>query len=188
VDASEVKEVAGALAALAGFLAALLGIPKYFQYRTRRDKMEAVREAFESVVKSLASTIDVERLAGAILLRRFFDPTSEVGIASTPYTKEVVSVIASILRSQRTGTFQKILVDSLRYAPSLQHADLQKTNLQNAYLGARSEGEGGALDLSCADFYRSDLSGASLKGAMARGAIFGSVAIRRSSRLPYLVL
>jgi hypothetical protein len=108
VDASEVKEVAGALAALAGFLAALLGIPKYFQYRTRRDKMEAVREAFESVVKSLASTIDVERLAGAILLRRFFDPTSEVGIASTPYTKEVVSVIASILRSQRTGTFQKI--------------------------------------------------------------------------------
>ena len=49
MDASEVKEVAGALAALAAFLAALLGIPKYLQYRTRRDKMALVRDAFESV-------------------------------------------------------------------------------------------------------------------------------------------
>ena len=177
MDPGEVKEVAGALAALVGFLAALLGIPKYIQYRTRRDKMALVRGAFESVVKSLASTVEVERLAGAILLRRFFDPTSEVGFASAPYTKEVVNVIASILRSQETGTLQKILVDSLAYAPSLRHADLQKTNLQNAYLGSRvvserTEANRSVVDLSYADFYRSDLSGGSIKGAIARSAVF----------------
>jgi uncharacterized protein YjbI with pentapeptide repeats len=177
MDTSQVKDWAGTLAAIVAALTALLGIPKYFQYRTRRDKMTLVRDAFESVVKSLASTVEVERLAGAILLRRFFDPATEVGIASAPYTKEVVNVIASILRSQETGTFQKTLVDGLAYAPSLRHTDLQRTNLQNAYLGSRpaserAESNGNVVDLSYADFYRSDLSGGSIKGATARGAIF----------------
>ena len=61
-----------ALTALLGAAAALItGVLQYF--RTRREKMNAVRESFDAVVASLASKVEVERLAGAILLRRFFD-------------------------------------------------------------------------------------------------------------------
>jgi hypothetical protein len=109
---------------------------KYFKYRTRREKMAVVHDAFEAVVKALASTVEVEQLSGAILLRRFFDPKSEVGIGNCPYKNEVVNVIAASLRGQETGNFQKLLVDSLAYAPTLRHADLQRTNLQNGYLAA----------------------------------------------------
>jgi uncharacterized protein YjbI with pentapeptide repeats len=167
---SEIQTIAGALTAIAGAAAALLGIPKYFEYRSARDKKALVRAAFESVVKSLASPVEVEQVAAAILLRRFFDPLSEVGMADAAFAKSVVDVMAAILRNQPTGTLQKILADGLQYAPSLRHTDLQKTNLQNAYLGTRRDGSG--VDLSNSDFYRSDLSGGSLKGANARGAFF----------------
>jgi hypothetical protein len=134
--------------------------------------MAVVHDAFEAVVKALASTVEVEQLSGAILLRRFFDPKSEVGIGNCPYKNEVVNVIAASLRGQETGNFQKLLVDSLAYAPTLRHADLQRTNLQNGYLGSRSSEDGTQneqviVDLSYADFYRSDLSGGSIKGAIA---------------------
>lgn len=192
-----------AATALAAVLAGLLGIFKYFNYRTRRDRIALVRDAFTKVVASLAADSEVDRLAGAILLRRFFDPNSEVSIpdtvwmrlarlfgagsgaasSATPYAAEAVGVIASILRGQPTGNFQKLLADGLAYAPTLRRADLQRTNLQTAYLGARTEGPSDAprsvtVDLSHADFYRADLSGASLKGAMARGAVFYQARLR----------
>jgi len=49
-------------------------------------------------------------------------------------------------------------------------ADLQETNLQAAYLAARTRGV--SLQLERADFYRADLSRASLKGASAKGDVF----------------
>ena len=188
------KEFAATLTSIAAVLAGILGIFKYFQYRTRRDKIMLVRQAFEAVVKSLASNVEVERMAGAILLRRFFDRETEVGIAGTPYWlrrffdretdvgiagipywKEAVDVTAAILRGQVTGNFQKLVADGLAFAPSLERADLQRTNLQFAYLGLRKQA--GSLseqttDLSYADFYRADLSRASLKRAKAHGAVF----------------
>ena len=170
---ADFKDLATALTALSGIVAGLLGVIKYFQYKTYRDKLFSVGEAFSGVVRSLASEVEVERLAGAIRLRRFFDPQSELGIASTPYASDAVNVIAGVLRTQRPGTFQKLLADGLAYAPNLRRADLQRTNLQNAYLGARKTDEGDVVvDLSYADFYRADLSGASLKGACARHAVF----------------
>ena len=70
--------------------------------------------------------------------------------------------------SQR-ATFRSSLPMDWPSQPSLHRADLQRTNLQNAYLGARGARQ---IDLSYADFYRADLSGASLKGAQATGAVF----------------
>ena len=173
----DIAPLAGVLTAFAAVLAGILSVLKYFQYRTRKDKMALVREAFDGVVSSLASDVEVERLAGAILLRRFFDPTTELGIAGIPYSKEAVNVMAAILRGQESGTLQKLLADGLAYAPSLKRADLQRTNLQNAYLGSRESGGNGddemvMVNLSYADFYRADLSGASLKGAEACRAVF----------------
>lgn len=170
---ADFKDLATALTALSGVVGGLLGVIKYFQYKTYRDKLFSVGEAFSGVVKSLASEVEVERLAGAIRLRRFFDPQSELGIASTPYASDAVNVIAGVLRTQRPGIFQKLLADGLAYAPSLRRADLQRTNLQSAYLGARKTDDGDVVvDLSYADFYRADLSAASLKGACARHAVF----------------
>jgi Pentapeptide repeats (8 copies) len=175
MDVGLIKDFAAIFTAFSGVLAAFFGLFKYFQYRTRRDKIAMVGEAFNSVVQALASDDEVERLAAAIRLRRFFDPKTELGIASTPYAGEAINVIAAVLRTQKSGTFQKLLADGLAYAPSLRRADLQRTNLENAYLGLRKTGKdekGVATDLSYADFYRANLSGASFKGAKARGAVF----------------
>ena len=107
---------------------------------------------------SLASEKEIDRLAGAILLRRFFDPRAEVTTKGEPYVVETVNVMAAILRSQPSGNFQKLLADGLAFAPSLQRADLKRTNLHNAYLGSRGERQ---VDIEAyADFYRADLSGA----------------------------
>jgi hypothetical protein len=193
---------------LATVLAALVGVFKYFQYKNRRDRIAAVGAAFDSAVKSLSSDDEVEQLAGAIRLRRFFDPESELGfgrsswvmrlgkilepdsepgvepartsmkewdVERTPYASEATNVIAAVLRTRQPGVLQKVLADGLAYSPTLIRADLQRTNLQNAYLGARKTEagmEGTEVDLCYADFYRADLSGASLKGAKARGAVF----------------
>ncbi|HWN09310.1 MAG TPA: pentapeptide repeat-containing protein [Pyrinomonadaceae bacterium] len=181
------KDVPTAITTIAAVLTGVLGVFKYFQYKTRRDKIMAVRQSFEGVVKSLASKDDVERSAGAILLRRFFDHRSEVGIAGKPYWKAAVDVSAAILRNQERGNFQKLLADGLAYAPSLERTDLQRTNLQFAYLGARDIPRPGwyrrlrrrdsafetiITDLSYADFYRADLSHASLRRARVEGAVF----------------
>ena len=92
---------------------------------------------------------------------RFFDRETEVGIAGLPYWKDAVDVTAAILRGQTTGNFQKLLADGFAFAPSLERAGLQRTNLQSAYLGSRKKGKGSSeqlrTNLTYADFYRADL-------------------------------
>ena len=150
-----------AVVALAG---AVLGVLRYFNYRTKRDRVAAVGLAFETVVEALASESEIKQLAAAIRLRRFFDPGSEVGAAKAAYSRDALGVIVGILREQPTGNFQKLLADGLSHAPTLVGADLQRTNLQGAYLSR--------TNVSDADFYRADLSGASLKQAVAKNAVF----------------
>ncbi len=165
------KDVGTSAAAFAAVAGAVIALLQYFSFKftTYRDKAAATRKSLETVVASLASTNEVDRLAGAILLRKFFDPTSEVSTKGTPYATDAVTVIAAILRGQPAGHFQKLLADGLAFAPSLEGADLQRTNLQNAYLSLHGERR---LDLRGADFFRADLAGASLKGANASGAYF----------------
>ena len=147
----------------------------YIGYQRRRDRLAAIRKTFDDVIGILASNNEEQRLAGAILLRRFFDETSELGLSTllpprrrAPYAQEAVSVIAAVLRGLQSGNFQKLLADSLAYAPDLKRVDLQKTNLQNSYLLPRRKG----VTLERVDFYRADLSGATLKGASAPYGIF----------------
>ena len=128
-----------AATAFAGLLGAVLGVLRYFNYRTNRDKQAAVGQAFEAVVRGLGTTDTVQRLASAILLRRFFDRTSEYavrvrGSSHGPYEREAINVIAGVLRQEPTGDVQKLLADGLAYAPTLERADLQRTNLRDAYL------------------------------------------------------
>ena len=152
------------MTAVIALLGAILGVLRYFNYRTKRDRIAAVGAAFETVVAALASESEIKQLAAAIRLRRFFDPGSEVGAAGAAYSKDALGVIVAILREQPTGNLQKLLADGLTHAPTLVGADLQRTNLQGAYLGR--------ANVSGADFYRADLSGAPLKQAAAQGTVF----------------
>jgi Pentapeptide repeats (9 copies) len=155
--------------AVLGFITASIGILKFFNFRTKSQKLAYVKDSFETIVKELSSRNEISKVSSAILLRRFFDKKSEFGVGSTPYKKEAINVIASILRSTPTGLFQKTLADSLAYAGDLKHADLQKANLQNAFLGKK---ENRLVDLTNADFFQANLSKASLNGAIAQNAVF----------------
>src|SRR5687767_14193991 len=112
-------------------------------YQSRRARLSTIRSAFNDVMEALASDDRERQLAGAVLLRRFFDPSSELAVRDptgrrrTPYSGEAISVIAAVLRALRTGDLQKLLADGLAYAPTLRAADLQRTNLQGAYLCPR---------------------------------------------------
>ncbi len=160
----EWKSIIGVLGIITLFLTTI-------GYKTKRAKIASVGESFTSTINKLSSKDDTERISAAILLRRFFDPKTEMGIGSTPYAKEAVNVIAGTLRTLPANNFQKILADSLAYAPNLIGIDLQKTNLQDAYLGVQKK-QNKRINLSKGDFYKSDLSRASFKGAILNHTVF----------------
>lgn len=165
------------IAVIAGLGTAVLGILKYFNYKSRRDRITLVGQAFSETVDALASQDEVKRLAAAILLRRFFDRRTEQGTGGTPYQQEAIRVIAALLRATEPGEFQKLLADGLAHAPSLRCADLQRCNLSGAYLGDRL---GRPVDLSEADLFGADLSGASLRGAIAKGTVFYNAVLTKA--------
>lgn len=169
---ADITTFTSVLTAVGGLLVTAFG---YVGYQNRRDQLASIRKAFDEVVDALATGNEERRLASAILLRRFFDGTSEFGLRAwlfshrrAPYAKEAVSVAVAVLRGLETGNFQKLLADSLAYAPDLKSVDLQKTNLQNAYLRPNRSG----VTLAGADFYRADLSGASLKNTCVVEGVF----------------
>lgn len=159
------------LAGVGTMLAALLGLFKYFNYKSKRDRKAAVGASFATTVEALASDSETRRMAAAVLLRRFFDPNTEQGEVGTPYMKETIEVIAGMLRTPQSGMMQKVLADGLRYARDLAGADLQRCNLANAYLG-RKKGDNWTLNMSRADLFEADCSGASFRDIVAVDAVF----------------
>jgi uncharacterized protein YjbI with pentapeptide repeats len=127
------------IALIGGLFTAVLGILKYFNYRSRRDRIATVGQSFSSTVDGLSSESSPRQLAAAILLRRFFDASTEQGAAGIPYGREAIAVIAALLRSTPSSELQKLLADGLGYAATLHKADLQGCNLSNAYLGQREQ-------------------------------------------------
>jgi hypothetical protein len=173
-------DVGSAVSIGSAVVAALVAVLGVMGYQNRRARLSAIRTAFNDVVAALASDDARQQLAAAVLLRRFFDPKSELGARDllgrrrAPYSGEALSVIAAVLRGLPTGDLQKLLADGLAYAPTLEGADLQRTNLQGAYLSARhAKGT-----LKRADFYRADLGGGSLKKARAANAVFYQARLR----------
>ena len=167
-------DVGSAVSLISVVVAALVAILGVVGYQNRRAKLSAVRSAFNDVIGALAAADKERQLAGAVLLRRFFDRGSELGMRDllgrrrAPYAREALNVLAAVLRGMPSGDLQKLLADGLAHAETLERADLQRTNLQDAYLSPRASH--GSLER--ADFYRADLGGASLKGARAAGAKF----------------
>ena len=159
------------VAIVGGLLTAILGISRYFNYKSKRDRLTAVGAAFSATVQTLASDNEIDQIAAAVLLRRFFDRRTEQGKGGAPYKRETVEVIAGVLRQTQCGPFQKALADSLRYAKKLISADLQRCNLTDAYLG-RKLGDTRGLNLSNADLFGANCTGASFREVVAIGAVF----------------
>lgn len=142
-----------------------------WQWLKRTIQKTALRDiglAFNETIRGLSSP-DIEvRMASAVLLRRFFDKDSELGVGDTPFANDAINSISAVLRECRTSRFQKVLADGLRFAPQgkLQGADFQGVNLTKASLG------GPSVDFSGADFFQANLSGATFRGTTANKAVF----------------
>lgn len=164
--------ILGGVVTLLGLLFTIFKIyEKNIYAKITKARLENIRESFYKVVKGLSSNNPSEKIASAILLRRFFNPESEFAVEATkknnvPYSDETINVLAGLLRYEKTSDFQKILGDGLSFAQNLNEADLQRTNLQNVYLSRKG------LSLIKTDFFGADLSRASLKNVNAEGAIF----------------
>lgn len=165
-DVQNLATILGLLSAVGG---GLLAAYRYLDIKSRTEKMTLIGEAFRLVVAGLASDREVDRLAAAVLLRRFFDPLTEYGVKDLPYSNESINVIAAMLRTLPTGVLQKLLADGLAYAPSLEGVDLQAANLEEAYFGGRNRKP---VNLSRADLYKAKLVRASLKGVCAIETVF----------------
>jgi len=152
----------------------IAGLGLFARY-LKKEKQQSIGVAFKDTVARLSSEKNEERMASAILLRRFLDKNSEYGVAiipflinTAPFAKTTVCVIAAVLKTSQTSDFQKVLSDSLRYAPKrcLMGSDFQRANLSKAYLGGQD------VNLTKADFFQANLSGTTLKHAVLNGAQF----------------
>jgi uncharacterized protein YjbI with pentapeptide repeats len=175
------------VAIVGGILTAVVGLLQYFRYRSKRDRMASVGTAFSATVESLKSDDEIERMAAAVLLRRFLERGTEQGGRGRPYKSETIEVIAGILRSLQTDedkdkekhNFQKVLADGLRYARDLTSADLQRCNLRSAYLG-RKPGDKWRLNMANADLFGADCTEASFREVVANEAVFYEATLERA--------
>jgi len=176
-------QITGVLTALLTAIAGVAAV--YLTYKTTRDRIAMVGTAFATTVEALSADNEVKQMAAAVLLRRFFDRDSEQAIRGlgtlfkvrTPYKKEAVGVIAGMLRKAEPSNFQKVLADGLWYARDLRHADLQRCELSEAYLGQK-EGDTAKVDLSYADLFEAICVETSFKCATAFKTVFFNATLK----------
>ncbi len=124
---------------------------EYTGVKSNKRKREEAGASFNTIIENLSSDNTSSQLSAAVLLRRFFNKK----IGKTYYLrKETIGVISAILRTLPTGVYQKTLADGLAYAGNLSFEDLQRTNLQNIYLGSKT----GTVCLHKTDLFMANLS------------------------------
>lgn len=119
---------------LAFFVALVTVIFKMLDIRSSREKTNDYKRQFMETVSQLTSDNISARLAAAIVLRRFLDAGTK---DSAYFRHESLNAMSALLRILPSGVFQKTLGDGLAYAHDLTLLDLQKTNLQDVYLGVK---------------------------------------------------
>ena len=177
--ASVVQGWIGVFAAVVGVIVTVLGI---FNYKSRRDRLAAIGASFKETVDALSSDSEVKCMANAVLLRRFFDPMSEQGVGlrrRTPYRKETIEVIASMLRKEQPAEIRKALANGLRYAVDLRASDLAECDLSGSYLGQKG-GDPRSADLSNADLWGATCVGTSFRKVTAVETVFQAADLRKA--------
>ena len=138
LSAKEISELIVAIIGIGGLITTpLVALRTHFGLKGRNAQKDEAIEAFNRVGNELSSHEVKRNLAAAIKIRRFF--TKEISEHSPRLRKEAINVISSLLRTLKTGVYQKTLADGLAYAIDLSLMDLQRINLQNAYVGHKRE-------------------------------------------------
>lgn len=153
------------IVAIGGVAALIYGISKgvlNFIYQRKNER----QAQFDSIVSHLTSDSKTVQLSSAILLRRFIKKTSRKW--HNNLHSETINVISSLSRVLPTGIFQKTLVDGLAYARDISGYDLQKTNLQDVYLGVKQK----TIKLNSTDLYLADLSYALIENVIGYNIVF----------------
>lgn len=140
-------------------------ISEYKDFKSSSQRRAEYMTSFDKIVTQLSSDAPSSQLSAAILLRRFF--SVKLDEKSSFLKTETINVISSILRTLPPGVYQKTLGDGLAYAIDLSEADLQKTNLQDIYIGNKM----GEIILKKTDFFMADLSYALIDGVQGQEAV-----------------
>lgn len=162
--------IAPILGALAIVTAIVYGMLKFFAeykgYRSDRQRKEEYISSFNDIMSQLSSQVETTQLSAAILLRRFF--RMRIGDKLPLLKNETINVISALLRTLPTGILQKTIGDGLAYAKDLSGTDLQKTNLQDLYLGAKDC----KVIMNNTDMYLADLSYSLIQNVVGHDVIF----------------
>lgn len=150
--------------AIAAILVALYKIWDY-QKISKINKESDFRKSFNTTLAGLYSQNESEKIASAILLRRFLINKDKI------YKTEALNVLSSLLRVEKYGEYQKTLADSFSWAGNFNGQDLQYTNLQNMCIKKQWEVKEDIV-MDEADLFSADLSYATLRDVTARKAIF----------------
>lgn len=161
-----IKDIFPVIAIIAAVVYGVLHfISEYKDFKSSSQRRAEYMTSFDKIITQLSTDVPSSQLSAAILLRRFF--SIKLDEKSSFLKTETINVISSILRTVSTGVYQKTLGDSLAYAMDLSGADLQKTNLQDIYIGNKKS----EIILQKTDFFMADLSCALIDGVQGQEAI-----------------
>lgn len=161
--------------------------------RTGNQKRQDTQEQFNRVVEQLSKDNETAQLSAAIILRRFFNAV----IDKDRFRQETINVISSMLKIHPTGIYQKTLGDGLAYAGNLNYADLQRTNMQDLYLGKKNEKDDAKekkgiksksdnddswkITMDFTDMYGANLSYALVENVVGFGTVFNSAILHHTN-------
>lgn len=159
---SYIASIAGALGVASTIVYAVIKYIHDFFERKAKAQDEYL-SSFNRIVAQLNSKNRATQLTAAVLLRRYLSDTKKyVSLKS-----EAIHTISSLARVLPTGVLQKTLVDGLAYVKDLTKCDLQKANLQDAYIGVKE----GKIVMNNTDLFLSDLSYALLQNVIGHDII-----------------
>lgn len=169
------SEAAAIIAIVVAISAIVGGILKFiindiYDFKNSNRRKEESKNSLNSIISALSSADRTSQLSAAIMLRRFMN--TKISNEFPHLQTEAINVIASMLKFLPTGVFQKTLADGLAYAVNLSGTDLQRTNLQDAYLGRKDSIR---LLMDDADLYLSDLSYALLENIEGNAVFYRSI-------------
>lgn len=148
---------------------------EYKGYKSDEQRKSEYISSFNDITAQLSSNIETTQLSAAILLRRFFD--MKIGESMPLLKTETINVMSALLRTLPTGILQKTIGDGLAFAKDLSGADLQRTNLQDLYIGTKT----GKIDMSETDLYLSDLSHSLIQNVIGHKTIFYNAILLNAS-------
>ncbi len=169
------SEAGGIIAVITVVSAIVVGVLKFiindiYDFKNSNKRKEESKNSLTSIISNLSSSENTSKLSAAIMLRRFMNTKIS---HEFPYLQtESINVIASMLKVLPTGVFQKTLADGLAYAVNLSNVDLQRTNLQDTYLGRK---DGTSILMDNTDLFLSDLSYALIEHVDGKAIFYRSI-------------